>query len=183
MDTAAECIAALASHPEWLPGPGPSERRYDPAEASPEFNLATRPDNYLKVPLRGPRRHREGTLRWGSAPMKPLPRPPLTTVKFTDLPPRDEVLALGLPAPRLALVLGGLVGTVSVLHLAWPEPLRLSATGGLDGLVAALAWAQFGGLPLSAWALRVIGLWRRRCSCARGPEHTWSPIDGITEPN
>lgn len=60
MDTPAEGIPALASRPEWVPGPWPSARRYDPAAASPEFTLATAPDNYLKVPLRGPPKAPQG---------------------------------------------------------------------------------------------------------------------------
>ncbi|MHB8394019.1 MAG: hypothetical protein ACYDC5_05865 [Candidatus Dormibacteria bacterium] len=101
----------------------------------------------------------------------------MTEVKFTDLCTRDEVLALGLPAPRLGLVLGGMVGLTSILNLGWPEPVRLCACALLAGFVGALAWVQVEGMPLSGWAWRAMSLWERRWQTAIGPQQGWCAID------
>jgi hypothetical protein len=92
----------------------------------------------------------------------------MSGIRFTDTQGHEDVVALGLPAGRLALVGAGLAGTLAAFNLPIPDGLRGVLGACLLLVTAALAWLRLGGLPLMDWARRGVrfGL-RQRIQAAR----------------
>jgi hypothetical protein len=86
----------------------------------------------------------------------------MSGIRFTDTQAHEDVVALGLPASRLALVGAGLVGTLATFNLPLPEGLRGVLGAWLLLVTAALAWLRLEGLPLIDWARRGVGFGLRR---------------------
>jgi hypothetical protein len=86
----------------------------------------------------------------------------MSGIRFTDTQGHEDVVALGLPASRLALVGVGLAGTLATLNLPIPEGLRGVLGAWLLLVTTALAWLRLEGLPLVDWARRGVGFGLRR---------------------
>lgn len=91
---------------------------------------------------------------------------------------QDDVLALGLPAGRLAVLGGALTLAAAALRMPAPEPLRVTAGLVLLGLGSLLAWGSAVGVSLAAWVGRAAGLWLRGASTRWTPVNPWAPVDG-----
>jgi hypothetical protein len=92
----------------------------------------------------------------------------MSGIRFTDTQGHEDVVALGLPASRLALVGAGLAGTLAIFNLPVPDGLRGVLGASLLLLTAMLAWLRLGGLPLMDWARRGVGFGlRQRTQTAR----------------
>jgi hypothetical protein len=83
-------------------------------------------------------------------------------IRFTDTQGHEDVVALGLPAGRLALAGAGLAGAFASFNLPLPEALRGLLGTCLLLVTAALTWLRLEGLPLSTWARRGVGFCLRR---------------------
>lgn len=97
---------------------------------------------------------------------------PRTAPQFGD--GQDDVLALGLPPGRLAVVGFALTLAAAALRMPAPEPVRAAAGLVVLGLGSLLAWGSMGGVSLAAWAWRAAGL------CLRGPSNRWTRVNGWT---
>jgi hypothetical protein len=90
-------------------------------------------------------------------------------IRFTDTQGHENVVALGLPAGRLALAGAGVAGAFAASNLPLPEAVRALLGICLILVTAALTWLRLEGLPLSTWARRGVGFClRRRLPRGRG---------------
>ncbi len=103
--------------------------------------------------------------------------PPLV---FTDRLEGEEVVALGLPARRLALAgLGGaMVWAVSQLPL--PLPLRLLLVLPISLTVAVLAWGRVQGASAAQWAAAAVGFSVRWAGRRMQPRPSWYASEATT---
>lgn len=97
----------------------------------------------------------------------------MDSLRFADNLDNEAVVALGLPAPRLALAGLGAAGSWALTELPAPAPVRLGLACLLALTTATLAWGRLEEVSLARWSWLALGYARRVVEARWGADHRW----------
>ncbi|MGH7640882.1 MAG: hypothetical protein ACREN7_05470 [Candidatus Dormibacteria bacterium] len=100
----------------------------------------------------------------------------MESFRFADNLDSEGTVALGLSAPRLALLGAGGALAWAVSQLPGPAPLHLVPASLISVATVVLAWGRTQGVPLARWCWLGMGFARRRLTRAWWGETGWAVV-------